>query len=167
MDRAADFAYDTTVPPDIIALMGRGMMRRGPVSRVDRASSFLFWVVREDRDAGRVDLAFDHDPIGRNRIMISSLCWSMISAQTLRVCREGKPVSTFPDQALTGILLSPLFQLAINQRLRPAYRERLQWRSHQAGPRLIADPEYPAPDVALPGFLDGELNPLVLHGQRL
>ncbi|MFH0297818.1 hypothetical protein AAFX91_11335, partial [Bradyrhizobium sp. 31Argb] len=25
---------------------------------------------------------------------------SMISAQTLRVCREGKPVSTFPDHAL-------------------------------------------------------------------
>jgi hypothetical protein len=24
----------------------------------------------------------------------------MISAQTLRVCREGKPVSTFPDHAL-------------------------------------------------------------------
>ncbi|WP_349016975.1 hypothetical protein [Bradyrhizobium sp. Arg237L] len=32
--------------------------------------------------------------------MISSLCLSMISAQTLRVCREGKPVSTFPDHAL-------------------------------------------------------------------
>jgi len=36
----------------------------------------------------------------RNRIMISSLCLSMISAQTLRVCREGKPVPTFPDHAL-------------------------------------------------------------------
>jgi hypothetical protein len=43
---------------------------------------------------------FDHDPIGRNRIMISSLCLSMISAQALRVCREGKPVSIFPDHAL-------------------------------------------------------------------
>jgi transposase InsO family protein/DNA-binding transcriptional regulator YiaG len=32
--------------------------------------------------------------------MISSLCLSMISAQTLRVCREGKPVPTFPDHAL-------------------------------------------------------------------
>src|SRR5690348_15796952 len=42
----------------------------------------------------------DHDPIRRSRIMISSLCLSMISAQTLRVCREGKPVSTFPDHAL-------------------------------------------------------------------
>ncbi len=26
---------------------------------------------------------------------------SMISTQTLRVCREGKPDSTFPDHALT------------------------------------------------------------------
>jgi hypothetical protein len=25
---------------------------------------------------------------------------SMISAQTLRVCREGKPLRTFPDHAL-------------------------------------------------------------------
>jgi hypothetical protein len=30
-----------------------------------------------------------------------SFCLSMISAQTLRVCREGKPVSTFPDHALS------------------------------------------------------------------
>src|SRR3979409_452186 len=29
-----------------------------------------------------------------NRIMVSSLCLSMISGQTLRVCPEGKPVST-------------------------------------------------------------------------
>src|SRR3979411_1321540 len=29
-------------------------------------------------------------------------CWSMISGQTLRVCPEGKPVSTFPDHALAG-----------------------------------------------------------------
>jgi hypothetical protein len=32
----------------------------------------------------------------------------MISAQTLRVCREGKPVPTFPDHAL-GRLTAPLF----------------------------------------------------------
>ena len=42
----------------------------------------------------------DHDPIRLNRIMISSFCLSMISGQTLRVCPEGKPVSTFPDHAL-------------------------------------------------------------------
>jgi hypothetical protein len=28
----------------------------------------------------------------------------MISAQTLRVCREGKPLHTFPDHALEKIL---------------------------------------------------------------
>src|ERR1700757_451541 len=31
-----------------------------------------------------------------------SLWLRMISAQTLRVCREGKPVPTFPDHALDG-----------------------------------------------------------------
>src|SRR3981189_786117 len=35
-----------------------------------------------------------------DRIMISSLCLSMISGQTLRVCPEGKPGSTFPDHAV-------------------------------------------------------------------
>jgi len=43
--------------------------------------------------------ALDHDPIGLNRIMISSLCLSMISGQTSRVCPEEKPVPTFPDHA--------------------------------------------------------------------
>ncbi len=33
----------------------------------------------------------------------SSPCLGMISAQTLRVCREGKPVPTFPDHALIGL----------------------------------------------------------------
>jgi hypothetical protein len=41
-----------------------------------------------------------HDPIRLNRIMISSLCLSTISGQTLRVCPEEKPVATFPDHAL-------------------------------------------------------------------
>src|SRR5467141_4221347 len=50
------------------------------------------------------DHALDHDPIGLNRIMISSFCWSMISGQTLRVCPEGKPVPTFPDHALKKLL---------------------------------------------------------------
>jgi hypothetical protein len=43
-----------------------------------------------------------------DRVMILSLCLSMISAQTLRVCREEKPVPTphqvrgrlYPDHAL-------------------------------------------------------------------
>ena len=32
-----------------------------------------------------------------------SFCLSMISAQTLCVCREGKPASTFPDHALARL----------------------------------------------------------------
>src|ERR1700730_11722379 len=57
----------------------------------------------------KVRASLDHNPIKLNRITISSLCLSIISAQTLRVCREGKsgPPSgqaqghAFPDHALT------------------------------------------------------------------
>src|SRR5260370_42082124 len=45
-----------------------------------------------------------------------SFCLSMISAQTLRVCREGKPVPTFPDHApvpgITNRYCSPSFETA-------------------------------------------------------
>ncbi|WP_207234629.1 hypothetical protein, partial [Bradyrhizobium sp. Leo170] len=44
----------------------------------------------------------EHDDFSSNRHPALALCLSMISAQTLRVCREGKPVSTFPDHALEG-----------------------------------------------------------------
>src|SRR5882724_5979053 len=64
-----------------------------------------------ENDARRDGLAIsehssllDHDTIGLNRIMISSLCLSMISGQTLRVCPEGKPVPTFPDHTLAHAL---------------------------------------------------------------
>src|SRR5207249_12232428 len=33
-------------------------------------------------------------------------CLSMISAQTLRVCREGKPLHTFPDHAQGRVMFS-------------------------------------------------------------
>jgi hypothetical protein len=46
--------------------------------------------------------------------MISVLCLSMVSAQTLRVCREGKPISTFPDRARTGIRSPNLREIAGN-----------------------------------------------------
>ena len=39
------------------------------------------------------------DDASSNRHPNLSFCLSMISAQTLRVCREGKPVPTFPDHA--------------------------------------------------------------------
>ena len=35
-----------------------------------------------------------------NRHRALGRCLGMISAQTLRVCREGKPLHTFPDHAL-------------------------------------------------------------------
>src|ERR1700692_3146164 len=42
----------------------------------------------------------ERDDFSSNRHPALSFCLSMISAQTLRVCREGKPVPTFPDRAL-------------------------------------------------------------------
>ena len=54
MDRTDDFAYDAIVPPDVIALMGRGMMRRGPAFQVDRASS----LVRGSRMSARFERVY-------------------------------------------------------------------------------------------------------------
>jgi hypothetical protein len=48
----------------------------------------------------RLDLSLERDDFSSNRHPALSFCLSMISAQTLRVCREGKPVPTFPDHAL-------------------------------------------------------------------
>src|SRR6267143_4029332 len=42
----------------------------------------------------------ERDDFSSNRHPALSYCLSIISAQTLRVCREGKPVPTFPDHAL-------------------------------------------------------------------
>src|SRR5712664_3984580 len=59
--------------------------------------------------------ALEPDDFSSNRHPALSFCLSMISAQTLRVCREGKPVPTFPDHAL-GFRGSP--QLRINDSAR-------------------------------------------------
>src|ERR1700736_4996907 len=45
----------------------------------------------------------ERDDVSSNRHPSLFFCLSMISAQTLRVCREGKPVPTFPDHALSGV----------------------------------------------------------------
>src|SRR3977135_3099759 len=42
----------------------------------------------------------ERDDFSSNRHPALSFCLSMISAQTPSVCREGKPVPTFPDHAL-------------------------------------------------------------------
>jgi hypothetical protein len=42
----------------------------------------------------------ERDDFSSNRHLALFCCLSMISAQTLCVCREGKPVPTFPDHAL-------------------------------------------------------------------
>jgi hypothetical protein len=51
------------------------------------------------------DQSADSDSIRTGALFF---CLSMISAQTLRVCREGKPVSTFPDHALV-LRIEPYF----------------------------------------------------------
>jgi hypothetical protein len=60
----------------------------------------------------------ERDDFSSNRHPAPSSCLSMISAQTLRVCREGKPVPThrvvarghaFPDHALDAIALHRIF----------------------------------------------------------
>src|SRR5467141_4835873 len=49
----------------------------------------------------------ERDDFSSNRHPALSFCLSMISAQTLRVCREGKPVPTFPDHALARSVADP------------------------------------------------------------
>ena len=41
--------------------------------------------------------------LGLNQTLELLFCLSMISAQALRVDREGKPVPTFPDHALEHV----------------------------------------------------------------
>src|SRR6266481_4818705 len=58
----------------------------------------------------------------------------MISAQTLRVCREGKPVPTFPDHALS--VLSALVDRddapAALETIDPRHRERIDDKAQRA-----------------------------------
>jgi hypothetical protein len=51
------------------------------------------------------------DDLSSNRHPALSIYLSMISGQTLRVCPEGKPVSTFPDHALARRSLNIRVQL--------------------------------------------------------
>src|ERR1700737_880059 len=44
--------------------------------------------------------SLESDSTALNQTLAVSFCLSVISGQTLRVCPEGKPVSTFPDHAL-------------------------------------------------------------------
>jgi hypothetical protein len=51
----------------------------------------------------------EQDDFSSNRHPASHFCLSMISAQTrFRVCREGKPVPTFPDHALKAKFSCPI-----------------------------------------------------------
>src|SRR5882724_12796358 len=54
----------------------------------------------------RQPIGLERDEFRMNRHRALAYCLSMISAQTLRVCREGKPVSTFPDHAPEGTVYS-------------------------------------------------------------
>ncbi len=55
--------------------------------------------VRARRLSARKRGALERDEIRMNRHRALDSCLRMISAQTLRVCREGKPLYAFPDHA--------------------------------------------------------------------
>ena len=78
-----------------------GDHRRGHDSDRSRAEN--------DRSAraGERALKLKHGGFRSNRHRALDRVLRMISAQTLRVCREGKPLHTFPDHAL----VQPLEQL--------------------------------------------------------
>src|SRR5712664_2735704 len=60
-------------------------------------------------------LSQERDDFSSNRHSALSFCLSMISAQTLRVCREGKPLPTigsWPEGMLFRIMLSRLQRTA-------------------------------------------------------
>src|SRR6266403_4630415 len=84
-----------------------------------RGSTFYFaWGCFRDFGSGTCGAASGtpkRDEASSNRHPVPCFCSSMISAQTLRVCREGKPVPThrvvarghvFPDYALMHTHLS-------------------------------------------------------------
>ena len=56
-------------------------------------------------------IVLKRDGIRINRHRDLGHCLRMISAQTLRVWREGKPLHTFPDHALGEIPLSKLLEI--------------------------------------------------------
>src|SRR5258708_36979669 len=53
--------------------------------------------------AGVVFPPLERDGFSSIRHLALASCLNMISAQTLRVCRGGKPVPTFPDHALASL----------------------------------------------------------------
>src|ERR1700758_1003210 len=67
------------------------------VQTSDRLASPLRCISRRDRLASP-----KRDGFRTKRHRALAYCLRMISAQTLRVCREGKPLHTFPDHALTA-----------------------------------------------------------------
>ncbi len=80
----------------------------GLTPRCDRAPAHSMRAKNRRVCAG--DFPLERDDFSSNRHPALSFCLSMISGQTLRVCPEGKPVSTphqvrgrlFPDHALTS-----------------------------------------------------------------
>src|SRR5438552_2623038 len=57
------------------------------------------FVTRSSADHASFKSCLERDGIRLNHHRTPDLCLSMISAQTRRVCREGKPLHTFPDHA--------------------------------------------------------------------
>src|SRR6266581_3276467 len=76
----------------------------------------------------------ERDDFSSNRHPALSFCLSMISGQTLRVCPEGKPVSTFPDHALA---LSHCEKQKYGQQRRGAKNEGCEFADHTMGRAIL------------------------------
>jgi hypothetical protein len=110
--------------------------------------------------------------------MISSLCLSVISAQTLSVCREGNPVPTFPDRALGSPgRLQRLRRVDIEEGAKALdrdFRHRLAMPCDQmAGAdvaverhQLVEEAARPQYRIAAPAIADGHSDQIAAVGRK-
>ncbi len=85
----------------------------------------------------------------------------MISAQTRRVCREGKPLRTFPDHALAAALARPVIGLGLDIS-KDATRQASRRRPTFAFTVSDLWAEWPVRDAAVDLVLDVELESIAV-----
>src|SRR3981189_828465 len=104
------------------------------------------------KSSERATVMLERDDFSSNRHPALAFCLSMISAQTLRVCREGKPVPThrvvarghaFPDHALL-LLRAASLRASVRISARPNTGRPFRARACRPGGRECV-PEMPSP----------------------
>src|SRR6266850_6967356 len=89
--------------------------------------------------------SLERDDFSSNCHPALSFCLSMISAQTLRVCREGKPVPTFPDHALNRADIGKALLRELHAAGDMAWLAAIQIeREHGLGAALLGPANHPA-----------------------